>query len=63
MHRRVHNMPFLAYSQSHVTDKLAGSIVSTLAILVETKVHMYDVKYKDDINAHALPEENLVKED
>ena len=29
MHSRVHNMPFLAYSQSHVTDKLAGSIVST----------------------------------
>ena len=66
-------MPFLAYSQSHVTDKfagsivstdkLAGSIVSTLEILVETKVHMYDVKYKDDINAHALPEKNLVKED
>ena len=30
MHHRVHYMPFLAYSQSHVTDKLAGSIVSTL---------------------------------
>ena len=26
---RVHYMPFLAYSQSHVTDKLAGSIVSS----------------------------------
>ena len=26
---RVHYMPFLAYSQNHVTDKLAGSIVSS----------------------------------
>ena len=32
MHHRVHYMPFLAYSQSHVTDKFAGSIVSTLGI-------------------------------
>ena len=29
MCHRVHYMPFLAYSLSHVTDKLAGSIVSS----------------------------------
>ena len=34
---RVHYMPFLAYSQSHVTDKLAGSIVSSRSVTVPIK--------------------------
>ena len=37
---RVHYMPFLAYSQSHVTDKLAGSIVSS-ANVQESKLGFF----------------------
>lgn len=32
-----------------------------IATLVDTNASMYDVKYKDDIIAHALPEKNWWK--
>ena len=48
---RVHYMPFLAYSQSHVTDKLAGSIVSSaLARLKEKRQKRAQVVATSDLN-------------
>lgn len=32
-----------------------------IAVLVDTNVLMYDVKYKDDMNAHALSKKNWRK--